>query len=51
MAEEIQQKPAQVAPVSGTAETDVTEKKSKWWIWLIIAIVIIGAGMLIWFLF
>ena len=27
-----------------------TEKKSKWWLWLIIALVLIGAGVGIYFL-
>ncbi len=57
MAEQTQeQKPTgQVQPVAGqTQQTQPTEEKksvwSKWWLWLIIALVVIGIGVGVYFL-
>ena len=46
MEEQQIQQPVQVAPVIMREPV----KKSKWWLWLIIALVVVGAGTGIWFL-
>ena len=40
---------SQVQPTSEPAQP-VLEKKSKWWLWLIIALVVIGTGIGVYFM-
>ena len=35
-------------PAVAVEQADVGEKKSKWWLWIIIALVIIGVISVVW---
>ena len=51
MEEQTTPQPVTKTPVSEESATGVTEQKSKWWLWLIIAVaVVVCAGIVIWLL-
>ena len=41
--------PEQSSATSTPGVTDVSARKSKWWIWVVLALVVIGAGAGIYF--